>query len=279
MARDLERAEARLQLAREARERFVLRLGEGHVVGALEFDADGEVVALLAPVPRRDARMPRAHLGRHVLDHGAVAANEVVRRHLHRRDPGEIRMRLRIEAPHEEVVDPRAAVFARRQRDVVDHDERDLLALGALVAMRRSADPVPGPLPLVSCPRGDPGEREISRCQGGRGGSGARGRGGRGAWGGRACWNEWARGAWGWPRGRPGWGEEKGWGGNPPASTCSERLWCVAEMMRTSIASSCVSPTRRTRFSWITRSNFTCIASGRSPTSSRKSVPFSAALR
>src|SRR5258706_13783825 len=161
MARNIERAEARLQLAREARERFVLRLGEGHVVGALELDADGEVVALLAPVPRRDARMPRAHLGRHVLDHGAVAANEVVRRHLHRRNPGEIRMGLRIEAPHEEVVDPRAAVLVRRQRDVVDHDERDLLALGARVAVRRAP----------------------SRCQGGGGGGASNGRGARGAWG------------------------------------------------------------------------------------------------
>src|SRR5664279_314505 len=35
-------------------------------------------------------------------------------------------------------------------------------------------------------------------------------------------------------------------------------------MMRTSIGSSTVSPTRRTFFSWITRSSFTCIASGRS---------------
>src|SRR5260221_11252222 len=84
---------------------------------------------------------------------GTVAAYEVMRRILHGRYPGEIRMRLRMESPHEEVVDPRAAVLVRRQRDVVDHDERDLLALGARVAVRRAP----------------------SRCQGGRGGSAASG--------------------------------------------------------------------------------------------------------
>ena len=47
----------------------------------------------------------------------------------------------------------------------------------------------------------------------------------------------------------------------------------MAQMMRTSTGSSVVAPTLRTRFSWITRSSFTCIGSGRSATSSRNSVP------
>ena len=65
----------------------------------------------------------------------------------------------------------------------------------------------------------------------------------------------------------------RGPGGNLPASTQSARFWWVALMMRTSTGSSSVEPTLRTFFSWIARSSFTCIGSGRSATSSRNSVP------
>src|SRR3569832_2173997 len=43
--------------------------------------------------------------------------------------------------------------------------------------------------------------------------------------------------------------------------------------MRTSMGISFCAPMGRTDFSWITRSSFTCMCSGRSATSSRKSVP------
>ena len=50
----------------------------------------------------------------------------------------------------------------------------------------------------------------------------------------------------------------------------------MADRIRTSTGTSRVSPTGRTDFSWITRSSFTCMCSGRSATSSRNSVPPSA---
>ena len=67
-------------------------------------------------------------------------------------------------------------------------------------------------------------------------------------------------------------------GSTGPAGTRRPRpapasFLCVALMMRTSTGSSCVEPTLRTFFSWIARSSFTCISSGRSATSSRNSVP------
>ena len=122
---------------REPGERLVLRLGEGHVVGALQLDADGEVVAALAALPLGSTRVPGPQLGRHVLDELAVAPDEEMRGDGEPLDFPEEGMRLGIEPAEEEVVDPRAAEKSRRQRDVVDHDERDLLALGALVAMGR----------------------------------------------------------------------------------------------------------------------------------------------
>ena len=57
----------------------------------------------------------------------------------HRRDLDEIRMRAGVEPAEEEIVDMGPAEIARRERDAVDHDERDALARRPPVAMRRGA--------------------------------------------------------------------------------------------------------------------------------------------
>jgi len=127
---------AREERAGELDERVVLRLGEGNVVGAFELDADGEIVAALAPVPRRGACMPRAIVGRNVLAQLPVAANEEMRGDLESVDLPEVFVLPRIEAVLEERVDPGAPELARRQRDRMDHDELDARALGACIEVR-----------------------------------------------------------------------------------------------------------------------------------------------
>ena len=72
MAGDLERPVAGEKRSSEFRERLVLRLGERHVVGAFELNADGEVVATAAALPARDSRVPGAHLAGHVLNERAI---------------------------------------------------------------------------------------------------------------------------------------------------------------------------------------------------------------
>ena len=73
MPGEIERSVAIEERFRERGERFVLRLRERHVVGALELDADGEIVASLAAVPARCAGVPCALVGIDVLDDAAIA--------------------------------------------------------------------------------------------------------------------------------------------------------------------------------------------------------------
>ena len=66
------------------------------VIGAFEFDADAEIVALLATTPRRHPCMPGTLIGRHKLNHLACALDEEVCRYLEVGDFGKIRMAARI---------------------------------------------------------------------------------------------------------------------------------------------------------------------------------------
>ena len=84
--------------------------------------------------------MPRALLGRDVLDERAVAPDQIVRRDPEALDLLEVRVRVGIEAAHEEIIYIRTAILAGGKRDVVDHEERDLLALGAVVVVGGVAD-------------------------------------------------------------------------------------------------------------------------------------------
>src|SRR6185436_3851628 len=76
VAREIERSVAREELLRELREPRVLRLRERHVVGSFELDADREIVAAAASLPRRLARVPGAPVAIDVLRDGSVAADE-----------------------------------------------------------------------------------------------------------------------------------------------------------------------------------------------------------
>src|SRR6185437_15987640 len=81
VAGDVERAVTLGEGADERGQRAVLGLGVGDVVGALELDADGEVVAALAALPCRGARVPGALGARDVLNERAVAGDHEMRGH------------------------------------------------------------------------------------------------------------------------------------------------------------------------------------------------------
>jgi hypothetical protein len=64
-----------------------------------------------------------------------------------------------MEGAHEELVDVRTAELARRERDVVDDQERDALALGAVIEMGRGPDNNWGQTPIKliqQFPRSEP---------------------------------------------------------------------------------------------------------------------------
>ena len=66
------------------------------VIGAFQFDADAEIVALLSTTPRRHPCMPGTLIGRDKLNHLACPLDEEVCRHLEMCDLGKIRMAARI---------------------------------------------------------------------------------------------------------------------------------------------------------------------------------------
>jgi hypothetical protein len=136
--RDVGTGKALPQGADEPGQHRVLRRRVRNVVGALELDPDGEVVAPDAAFPRRFAGVPCPLAAGDELDEPAVAADQEVRRHAQRRDRREIRVRRGVEAVREQPLDGVAAERARRQRNAVDDDQRHGFAGGSRIAVRRA---------------------------------------------------------------------------------------------------------------------------------------------
>ena len=76
MSRDVRDGIALSQRAGESRKLLVLRIGEGLVVGALQFHSNGEVVTTVAAAPVGLARVPSAPVGGHKLNNLAGLPNE-----------------------------------------------------------------------------------------------------------------------------------------------------------------------------------------------------------
>jgi hypothetical protein len=111
--------------AEQRPERPVLRRRKGLVGQTFEFDADGKVVAIGAPLPAGDAGMPGARRGADELQQPAVAAQEEMRRNAEPGERGEFRVRRRIETVGEQGFDFRPAIVSSRQADAVQDDETD----------------------------------------------------------------------------------------------------------------------------------------------------------
>src|SRR5579871_1645867 len=95
-------------------------------VGALELDADREIVAGFAPLIARAARMPGAVVKAHVLGERPVAADAQMRGDSEHRNLGKVGMYLRWELVGEKPVDPGSPELTGRQADAVHDDELGL---------------------------------------------------------------------------------------------------------------------------------------------------------
>src|SRR5262249_41602437 len=125
------------KIHQEKSQGLVLRVLERRVVGALELDADREVVAAAAAAPGRGAGVPGAPLDRDELHHLAVASDQEVRGDLERVHLAEVGVRRRVEAVGEQALDVPAAVLPGRQADRVHHYEADFNAGRARVLVWR----------------------------------------------------------------------------------------------------------------------------------------------
>jgi hypothetical protein len=85
------------QRAGEAAEHRILGIRVSQQIGALEFDANGKIVASFAALPRRSSGVPGAQCARDELQQRTVALDQEVRGDAHSRKRAEIRMRIRIE--------------------------------------------------------------------------------------------------------------------------------------------------------------------------------------
>jgi UDP-2,3-diacylglucosamine pyrophosphatase LpxH len=115
----------------------VLRIGERDVVGSFQLDPDRKVVAALPPFEPRDAGVPGALLERRRT--AGLRPLRRIKRCAETRRPAIAGNRgaRGIEASEKEIVDPFARKVARRQADVVDHQQIDVHTRRAVVLARR----------------------------------------------------------------------------------------------------------------------------------------------
>ena len=137
VTRDVLNRVARAQLSGEPRKLDVLGIGKGGLVAPFQLDADGKVVAPLAPAPLRHARVPSPPLTRHELDQLPIAPDEEVAGYLKTVQPQVVRMRVRVETVQEQVQHAGATELPGRQADVVQDQQRNNGALGPRVVIGR----------------------------------------------------------------------------------------------------------------------------------------------
>lgn len=102
---------------------FILSIIERQVITPFQLDADGKIIAVLAPLILRTTGMPGTLIECHKLNYLAITPNQQMRRHLKLADFGKIRVRIRRKLPQEKLLDPGAAKLARRQADIVNDRE------------------------------------------------------------------------------------------------------------------------------------------------------------
>jgi hypothetical protein len=95
------------------------------LIATLDFNADREVVALLAAAKTRLTRVPGTIEARHILVDRPVSLYEKMGRHAQAFEPLETRVGSTVEASHEEVCHCLAAIGALGQADPMDHQKVD----------------------------------------------------------------------------------------------------------------------------------------------------------
>ena len=124
---------ARRQCVEGAREGDVLVARVARIVGAFEFDADGEIVAPGTAAPARDAGVPRAAIKGDKLGECTLATHQEVRGDSHSLKVGQARVAGSVQGVAKEPLDLTGAEFAGGQRNTVDDDEADVLRIGSRV--------------------------------------------------------------------------------------------------------------------------------------------------
>lgn len=115
--------EARQDVTTGSGQNLVLGGCVGYLVRPLQFDADGEVVAVLPVTEARLPGVPGAFMQINVLDEFAIAADQQVAGYPQPGDGTKIGMGLGIEAILEEGIDPGATKLAGRQADTMDDQQ------------------------------------------------------------------------------------------------------------------------------------------------------------
>lgn len=136
------------QCGEHSRERVVLGLGVGPIIGAFEFDADRIVVAPFAAPMARHARVPGTSIERHELGHRTASRDQQVARHAYALQVRKRWVERGVEAVREQRIDQPRAELSRRQRYPVHHDERNILGVRTRAGVRRSQSPY-APQPMI----------------------------------------------------------------------------------------------------------------------------------
>lgn len=126
---------------------MILPGGIRNVIGALQLNPDGEVVAFFLPLKTRSARMPGAIKQADKLDNVSITTNQQVSRDLNAFNGPEIGMGRMIKTITEEVFNFRAAETPRRKAYIVHNQQGNGSAIRARPEVWRGAPAGEGNLP------------------------------------------------------------------------------------------------------------------------------------
>jgi len=115
---------------------LILGLTVGEVIGALQLDPDGEIVAGGSPPKAGAARMPGPPIEGDELGQAPITLDQQVGGDLQPLNRGEKGVAPGLQPVGEQLRDMAATKLARGQADVVDHQQGDL-SPGAIVAVGR----------------------------------------------------------------------------------------------------------------------------------------------
>lgn len=111
----------------------VLGFSEGLLIAAFQLDSDGEVVTAFAPAIVGFTGMPGPMVQWNVLHLGAVPSDQQMAGYFETADFLEVGMGIRIQAIHEQVINPITAELSRWKTDAVDHQQVNVAVGGSLI--------------------------------------------------------------------------------------------------------------------------------------------------
>ncbi len=117
----------------------VLNIGKILFIAALQLDTNGKIIASFLVLEAGSSRMPGSLFQRYKLYHCAIASDQHVGRDLQLGNFLKIRVLLGVQFIQEQILNPGAAEFARRQTDIVDDQQSYFSIAWTLVTVWRRA--------------------------------------------------------------------------------------------------------------------------------------------